>query len=186
MTLLRELPGYVVIGLDGAPLPAEHGHPARLIVPGLYGQYGGVKWLTDLVFAEGGHVDYWVRRGWPQDPVRVRPHARIDWPRAGLCRAGRATVSGVAWAPPDGVASVQVSVDRGPWQPADLARELSATAWRRWRAVVALGAGPHELRARAIPRNGTAQSERVTAPFPIGAGGLHHVRVRCAHERSGP
>ena len=179
---LDGLRGYVVLGLNGAPLPAAHGYPARLLVPGLYGQYAGVKWLTALDLAAPGHVDYWVRRGWPVGPVRVRPHARIDHPRPGRCGTGLVAVRGVAWAPPDGLRAVEVSVDGGTWRPAELARALSGTAWRRWEAVVALAPGSHTLRARAVPRCGPPQREDRTPPFPAGAGGLHAVRVYGARD----
>ncbi|MGY1634617.1 molybdopterin-dependent oxidoreductase [Geodermatophilus sp. SYSU D01186] len=177
LEVLDELGGSVVLGLGGAPLRPEHGHPARLLVPGLYGQYAGVKWLTELRLVEDRPADYWVRRGWPAGPVRVRPQARIDAPAAGPCPAGAVAVRGVAWAPPHGLRGVEVSVDGGPWRPAELARELSGTSWRRWRASVELPPGPHDVRARAVPRTGPPQTGEPAPPFPAGTAGLHTLRL---------
>ena len=38
----------LVIGMNGEPLPIEHGFPVRMLVPGLYGFVSGTKWITDM------------------------------------------------------------------------------------------------------------------------------------------
>ena len=51
--------------MNGEPLPAEHGFPARLIVPGLYGYVSATKWLGEIELSTLDSFDsYWVRRGW--------------------------------------------------------------------------------------------------------------------------
>ena len=35
----------IAVGMNRLPLPAEHGYPARLIVPGLFGYVSATKWL---------------------------------------------------------------------------------------------------------------------------------------------
>lgn len=170
--------GYVVVALNGRPLSAAHGYPARVFVPGIYGQYTGVKWLTELELTTGPHSDYWSPRGWPHEPAWIQPQARIDVPAEGV-RAGRSLpVGGVAWAPPHGVAGVEVRADDGPWQPARLARELSPSSWRRWTAALDLSPGAHSVQARAISRSGEVQDGRVRPPYPVGASGWHTVAVR--------
>lgn len=169
---------YVVIGLNGEPLPAEHGFPARVFVPGIYGQYTGAKWLTELEFTSGPHTDYWTPRGWPHGPVWVQPQARIDTPRGATLPPHSASIVGVAWAPPHGVASVEVRADHGSWQQADLARELAPSSWRRWHANLDLAPGTHLIEARAISRSGEVQEGRRQRPFPVGASGWHSVTVR--------
>jgi hypothetical protein len=170
--------GYVAVGMNGMPLTAEHGFPARVVTPGIYGQYGGVKWLTELVVTDAARPDYWVARGWPQPPVAVRPMARIDSP-AGRARCpGRVEVGGVAWAPTAGLERVEVSVDGGGWQPAELAGELSPAAWRRWRFAADLAPGTHQVCARAVSRNGLVQDATPRPPFPGGASGLHAITVQ--------
>jgi DMSO/TMAO reductase YedYZ molybdopterin-dependent catalytic subunit len=176
LTLLDELGGYVVTGVAGRPLPAVNGYPARIMVPGIYGQYNGVKWVTRLHLTDRPPSDYWPRRGWPADPVRVRPMSRIDPPPA--ASAGTTvTLTGVAWAPPSGVAAVEVAVDGGPWRPAELAAELSPAAWRRWRVRLDLPTGRHVVRSRVTAASGEVQDGRRRPPFPSGAGGYHEVSI---------
>ncbi|HET8658811.1 MAG TPA: molybdopterin-dependent oxidoreductase [Micromonosporaceae bacterium] len=175
LTLLDELDGYVVTGAAGRPLTAIHGYPARIMVPGIFGQYTGVKWVTELRLTDRPPVDYWHRRGWPVDPLRVTPMSRIDPPLPSA--GGAVTVTGVAWAPPHGVASVEIAVDGGAWRPAELAGELAPAAWRRWRARLDLGPGRHVVRCRATSATGQVQDGRPRPPFPAGAAGHHRVRV---------
>lgn len=173
-----EWSGYVVIGLNGQPLPARHGFPARVFVPGIYGQYTGVKWLSELEFVAGPHADYWSPRGWPHRPAWIQPQARIDVPAAEASAGSAATVAGVAWAPPHGVGGVEVRADDGAWQQADLARELAPSSWRRWRATLDVAPGTHTIQARAISRSGEVQHGGQRPPFPLGASGWHTITIR--------
>lgn len=170
--------GYVAVGLNGEPLPAEHGYPARVFVPGIYGQYTGAKWLHELELVAGPHSDYWSPRGWPHQPARVQPHARIDIPsRATPPAGGTVAVAGVAWAPPHGLADVEVRTGDGPWQAAELASEVGPLSWRRWRTALDLAPGTHTIQARAVSRSGEIQDGRERPPFPLGAGGWHTITV---------
>ncbi|MFI6165300.1 molybdopterin-dependent oxidoreductase [Nocardia sp. NPDC051052] len=172
-----EWPGYVVIGMNGEPLTPAHGFPARVFVPGLYGQYTGTKWLGELELTDDTHVDYWPRRGWPAGPLWITPQARIDVTAPGRAAAGTTTIAGVAWAPPHGVAGVEVRIDEGDWHPADLATELAPAAWRRWRTAVELPPGDHRIQARAISRSGEVQEGRHRPSFPTGPSGYHAITV---------
>ncbi|MET9225620.1 molybdopterin-dependent oxidoreductase [Lentzea sp. NPDC003310] len=168
--------GYVVLGLNGRTLTAEHGFPARIFVPGLYGQYTGAKWVTGLRVQTAPNSDYWHARGWTRGPLPIRPLSRIDHlPRR--TRAGSVQVTGVAWAPPTGVQAVEVAVDDQDWQKAELAAELAPAAWRRWRAFLDLAPGVHRVRARCTTADGDVQNSVPSPPFPIGASGHHTVTV---------
>lgn len=173
-----EWPGYLVVGVNGEPLTPEHGFPARVFVPGLYGQYTGAKWLAELQLTDDSHVDYWVRRGWPSEPIWVTPQARIDVTAPGRAAAGTTALAGVAWAPPDGVASVEIRVDEGDWRRVDLGTELAPAAWRRWRTAIELPPGEHTVQARATGRSGEVQDGTDRSPFPNGPTGFHTVTVR--------
>ncbi|MFJ9011633.1 molybdopterin-dependent oxidoreductase [Streptomyces canus] len=177
LDLLESLDAYVVVGMAGRPLTAVHGFPARVFVPGLYGQFTGAKWLTGLRLAEHPNPDYWLSRGWPRDPAPVRPLARIDRPAPGRVSGSTVTCTGVAWAPPHGVEAVEVRLDGGPWQRAELADELAPAAWRRWRLALTLTTGEHTLQARCTSRDGTAQSPVPRNPFPTGTSGHHTVTI---------
>lgn len=168
----------VAVGMNGVPLPIAHGFPARLVVPGLYGYVSATKWLTEIrltTFAAFGA--YWVERGWGP-PAPVLTEARIDVPQpGGRLRAGTVTVAGVAWAQHRGIAGVQVQVDAGPWQDAELAGELSIDTWRQWRLRWEATPGAHTLSARAVDGSGAVQTGRIAAPFPDGATGYPTVHV---------
>ncbi|MFC3438824.1 molybdopterin-dependent oxidoreductase [Nocardia seriolae] len=172
-----EWPGYLVIGMNGEALPPEHGFPARVFVPGIYGQYTGAKWITELELADDTHVDYWWKRGWPAETLWVRPESRIDVATCGPSDSGKFTVAGVAWAPPHGVSGVELRIDETEWFPVELGSELAPAAWRRWRTIVDLPPGTHTIQARAISRSGEVQDAGERPPFPIGPGGLHTVTV---------
>jgi len=175
--------GLVAVGLGGQPLPAANGYPARLLLPGRYGYAGNIKWLSRLevrrstTTAASAAAGYWTRRGWPVGGGRVAPSSRIDVPTPGSrVSAGRVTVAGYAWAPPLSVRGVEVSVDGGPWRPAELAAELSPLSWRAWSLTWHAESGRHDLRVRCLSDSGR-QEERTAASYPDGPRGLHTVPV---------
>jgi hypothetical protein len=85
--------------------------------------------------------------------------------------AGRVTVAGIAWSQPAGIGRVEVSVDGGPWQDAELATDVSGDTWRMWRTEFDLAPGGHSVRSRATAADGVTQTETVADPVPDGATG---------------
>jgi DMSO/TMAO reductase YedYZ molybdopterin-dependent catalytic subunit len=169
----------VAVGMNGEPLPAAHGFPARLVVPGLYGYVSATKWLKEIEVTTFDAFDaYWVQRNWARrGPVKVQ--SRIDVPRDyGRVAAGPRTVAGVAWAPHRGVAKVEVRVDEGPWHEAALGPALGDDAWRQWSLPWDATPGPHLIATRATTLDGEVQTATKHAPFPDGATGHHEVTVR--------
>ncbi len=169
--------GIVAFAMNNQALTAAHGFPARVFIPGLYGQFAGAKWLQAIELAAEPIADYWTRKGWPADPVPVRPQARIDHPSTGDTVTQQCTLAGVAWAPPDGISTVEVSIDDGPWHVAELAHELAPAAWRRWRRTINLSPGRHQVKTRATSRNGVTQDEQPRASFPTGVSGHHQISL---------
>jgi DMSO/TMAO reductase YedYZ molybdopterin-dependent catalytic subunit len=169
----------VAVAMNGVPLPTRHGFPARLVVPGLYGYVSATKWLAEIELTTWEGFDgYWVPRGWAKEGP-VKTSSRIDVPRAGEeLASGRTVVAGVAWAPTRGVRRVEVQVDDGPWEQAELSAPLSADTWVQWRAEVELPAGSPALRVRAVDGTGEEQSPGPRPPAPDGAEGWHRVVVR--------
>ncbi|WP_373873266.1 molybdopterin-dependent oxidoreductase [Actinoplanes derwentensis] len=168
----------LAVGMNGVPLPIEHGFPVRMIVPGLYGYVSACKWITEIELTRFTDFDaYWVPRGWSaQAPVKTQ--SRIDTPRDGAVKpAGTVTVAGVAWATHRGVAKVEVQVDEGPWQTAALAEAVSADTWRQWSLTWPASAGRHTLRVRATDLDGVTQTPALAPPAPDGATGWHQVEV---------
>ncbi|MFO7547688.1 MAG: molybdopterin-dependent oxidoreductase [Acidimicrobiia bacterium] len=171
----------VAVGMNGEPLPFEHGFPARLVVAGLYGYVSATKWLAELELTTWDGFDaFWVPKGWSKE-APVKTQSRIDTPRSGsaLDTSPRA-VAGVAWAPGRGIAAVEVRVDDGPWRPAELSVSLSDDAWVQWRVPWRPEPGNHVIRVRATDGTGQTQDEEVRRPAPDGATGYHTVRVRVA------
>jgi len=171
-------PAMLAIGLNGQPLPVEHGFPVRMVVPGLYGYVSACKWITDIeVTTFAGFTSYWEQRGWAQQgPIKTQ--SRIDVPRRDASvAAGPTMVAGVAWAQHTGIDAVEVRVDRGPWQRAELAAEPTVDSWRMWKLPVTLSPGGHELVVRATDRSGYTQTPQVVPPIPDGASGWHTVAV---------
>lgn len=163
----------VAVGMNGEPLPTRHGYPARLVVSGLYGYVSATKWLNRIRLTTWEDFDgYWVPRGWDKEaPIKIS--SRIDVPASQRIPAGRTPVAGVAWSPSIGIASVEVSVDGGAWQPARLGETASEDTWVQWVYEWEATPGSHELQARATDTTGLTQTGERQAPAPNGATGWH-------------
>jgi len=168
----------VVLGMNGAPLPLEHGFPARLVVPGLYGYVSATKWLQSIELATWDRQGYWLPRGWSR-LAPVKTQSRIDAPRhRSRIPAGPTAVAGVAWAPQRGIADVEVQVDDGPWQPARLGSSAGDDVWRQWVLEWDAVPGEHTIRVRATDGKGRTQTAERSPVAPDGATGHHTIRVR--------
>ena len=177
--LLDDREALLVVGMDGATLPPEHGFPVRLITPGLYGFVGATKWLSRLTATTyAAQPAYWTERGWAID-APVQPQARIDVPgRGNSTSAGTVAIGGVAWAmATGGITAVQVRVDDGPWQQARLGPEVGARYWRQWVLPWEARKGRHTITARAVDASGEPQVEAERDPYPSGATGWHSIEV---------
>jgi hypothetical protein len=168
----------VAVAMNGEPLPPEHGFPARLIVPGLYGYVSATKWLKTIGLTTlGGFNGYWVPLGWAKE-APILTQSRIDVPRAGAAvPAGAVAVAGVAWAPDRGISGVEVQVDDAAWAAAEVSTPISDATWVQWLYRWEAIPGEHQLRVRATDGDGDLQTERVTRPPPDGARGRHTIRV---------
>ena len=168
----------LAVGMNGEPLPAEHGFPVRMVVPGLYGYVSATKWVVDLEVTRFDAASaYWTDRGWSaRGPIKLQ--SRIDVPRIGQALAsGPITVAGVAWQQHVGVSGVEVQVDDGPWHAADLAPAISVDTWVQWRYEWDASPGSHTLRVRAIGADGETQTSKRQGVVPDGATGLHERTV---------
>jgi DMSO/TMAO reductase YedYZ molybdopterin-dependent catalytic subunit len=168
----------LAVGMNGEPLPLEHGFPARLIVPGLYGYVSATKWVTGLkVTRFADDVAYWTPRGWSErGPIKTS--SRIDVPRGGRSvSAGEVAFGGIAWAQHTGIGKVELRVNRGDWQQADLAPGISKDTWYQWKLGLPLTPGRYEVQVRAIDLDGVPQVEDRAPVVPSGATGYHTVTV---------
>ncbi|WP_242569666.1 molybdopterin-dependent oxidoreductase [Streptomyces sp. NP-1717] len=168
----------LAVGMNGEPLPFDHGFPVRMVVPGLYGYVSACKWLEDLELTTFADYDaYWVKRDWSRE-APVKTQSRIDTPRPFASpKAGPVTVAGVAWAQHRGIERVEVRVDGGEWNPAELAAEDSVDTWRQWMWEWPATPGNHTLEVRATDRDGDTQTDKRVGTVPNGATGRHSVVV---------
>lgn len=171
----------LALTMNGEPLPVEHGFPVRMVVPGLYGYVSATKWVVDWEVTRFDDFEaYWTERGWaPQGPVKTQ--SRIDTPSGGDdVDTGRVAVGGVAWAQHRGIEAVEVRVDDGEWQAAELGRVPNVDTWVQWSWVWDAEPGEHDLEVRATDRTGEVQTSRTQGTVPDGATGHHTVTVSVA------
>jgi DMSO/TMAO reductase YedYZ molybdopterin-dependent catalytic subunit len=163
--------------MNGAPLKNEHGFPARLLIPGIYGMKN-VKWLSGINIVSNDFHGFWQSQGW-DDAAPYNTESRIDAPRGRESASpGGLAVGGVAFAGDRGIQSVEVSVDQGQtWQPAQVKPGLSANSWQLWRADVQVDRATKEVRVRATDGLGHPQIREVAPPFPSGATGYHTITI---------
>lgn len=168
----------VAVGMNGEPLPIDHGFPARLVVAGLYGYVSATKWLSEIELTTLEAFDaYWVPRGWAKE-APIKTESRIDVPSTRRqVTAGMTPIAGVAWAPTRGISKVEVQVDDGPWQTARLGDEDGTEAWRQWVLDWNATVGNHTITVRATDGDGVLQTEERVRPRPDGATGWHSVTV---------
>ena len=168
----------LAIGMNGEPLPIEHGFPARIVIPGLYGYVSATKWVQSLEFAKwDDRQAYWLSRGWAEQ-APIKTESRIDTP-TGFAKvsAGKVRLAGTAWAQHTGIAKVEVRLDQGAWQPAVLSAEVSKDTWRMWWIELDVPKGTHQAFVRATDQDGYTQTENRADPVPDGATGWHSVSL---------
>jgi DMSO/TMAO reductase YedYZ molybdopterin-dependent catalytic subunit len=168
----------LAVGMNGEPLPVEHGFPVRMVVPGLYGYVSATKWVVELkVTRFADDMGYWTPRGWSaQGPVKTA--SRIDVPRSGSSvAAGTVAVAGVAWAQHRGIRGVEVRVDDGAWQSATVADAISDDTWVQWVYEWEAVSGNHTIAVRATDAEGDTQHADRRPPAPDGSEGWHTITV---------
>jgi DMSO/TMAO reductase YedYZ molybdopterin-dependent catalytic subunit len=179
-TALDGRTALVAVGMNGVPLPREHGFPARLIIEGLYGYVSATKWLSSIELTGWDYDAYWIQLGWGKEgPIKTQ--SRIDVPRGqGKLQPGTVPVAGVAWAPDRGISRVEVQVDDDDWADAELGPGLSDATWRQWAYQWDATPGQHTLRVRATDGTGEVQTSDIAPPDPDGATGWHTRKVTVA------
>jgi DMSO/TMAO reductase YedYZ molybdopterin-dependent catalytic subunit len=195
--VLRSLEGYtdsipleralspqnlVAYGMDGAALTRNHGFPARLIVPGIYGMKN-VKWLKEIEVVAEDYQGFWQKRGW-SDTAIVKTQSTIDTGNAALgndqtvqLEHGKVVLGGYAFAGERGISAVEVQIDGGDWQAAQLKHPTSRLTWREWRYAWAAKPGKHSVTVRATDGTGQLQTTESAPPHPDGASGWHTLEL---------
>ncbi|PZU33332.1 MAG: oxidoreductase [Microbacterium sp.] len=172
------LDAILAVGMNGEPLPLEHGFPVRMVVPGLYGYVSATKWLTELkVTTFAADEAYWTPRGYSaKAPIKLS--SRIDTPTSGApVTPGKVAVAGVAWAQPVGVDRVEVNIDDAGWQPATLSSPINDSTWVQWFVEWDAAPGTHYIAVRAFDKQGTMQTEERAPIAPDGSTGWQRILV---------
>jgi DMSO/TMAO reductase YedYZ molybdopterin-dependent catalytic subunit len=138
---------------DGVPLTTEHGYPLRLYVPDLYGMKQP-KWIAAIEAIDHWEPGFWVSRGWDREG-RVKTTSAID---AVIRRDDVVDAGGFAYAGARGISRVELRLDDGEWQAAQIREPMSGTAWVVWRYALRAPAGKHRITVRAVDGSGQAQS----------------------------
>ncbi|WP_199430997.1 molybdopterin-dependent oxidoreductase [Qaidamihabitans albus] len=172
----RERGALLAIGMNGEPLPLEHGFPVRMVVPGLYGYVSATKWLTDIeITTWDARRAYWLDRSWARE-APIKTQSRIDSPQGfEKVPAGNVTVAGIAWAQTIGIEKVEVRLDDGPWREAELSTSVNEDTWRMWRLELDPAPGQHRVTTRATDKSGYTQTGERQGTIPDGATGRHTV-----------
>lgn len=161
---------------DGLPLTAEHGFPLRIYIPDLHGMKQP-KWIESIEAIDHDEPGYWVVRGWDKT-ARMKATAVIDTVSINMTiiDADQRTlipIGGIAHAGARGISKVEVRVDDGPWQNAQLRTPLSGVTWVLWRFDWPFQSGTHTFTVRCYDGSGAPQIQTPAPPHPSGASGLH-------------
>jgi DMSO/TMAO reductase YedYZ molybdopterin-dependent catalytic subunit len=184
--------------MNGEPLPAANGFPARIVAPGWTATYW-IKAVTELTVTDKAFDGFWMKTAYrvpkgmfgdsgfaSQDTEQNSPITTIKVnslivdpaPGASLALGRRVEVLGLAWDGGSGIRQVEVSLDGGAsWRKARLGRDLGRYSFRQWRyAFQPKAAGPVTVLARALARDGSTQSEKLVH----NPAGYHHNVVQRA------
>ncbi len=154
---------------NGEKLAAVHGFPLRLYVPDRYGMKNP-KWITSIEAIDAVENGYWTDRGWVKDAF-VKHTSVIDVVATDQIKNDLVPVGGIAFGGARGISKVELSVDGGTWQAAQLKDPISPLTWRFWRLDVALPKGHHTITVRSVDGEGKAQIQEEAPLHPSGASG---------------
>lgn len=167
----------LAISMNGEPLPADHGFPVRVLVPGWIGAYS-VKWLQDI---EVSTHAIWVRRNttsyimkgeqWPADqyaPSMGKPltqqniKSALALPFPAKLSAGSHTLHGYAHSPGSAISQVLWrDAKTTTWQEARLGLQNERYGWVKFEFEWEASAGEHRLETKAVDCDGNYQPDSV-------------------------
>ena len=159
ITDLEEAPVWLMWGMNGEELPFEHGAPARLLVRGKYGMKA-LKWIREFAFVDEAHESYWTQFGWSEEAPYL-PNTMIASPLDGvvLDTDGPVRFVGTAFAGEDPVVTVEVRVDGGAWEPAEIDYAPGAGIWALWSYTWMSQRGRHTIQVRCTTASGAMSVE---------------------------
>jgi len=156
--------------MNGEPLPAPHGYPVRLLVPGWYGMTS-IKWLVGIHVLDHEFKGFYQTQRYQTTNgpgadtyytyhTKMKVKSIITNPLPGeVVPATGYRLAGAAWSGEDEVVKVEISTDGGAtWRPVDVLRPRSGYSWYRWEhRWQPSGPGRHTLMSRATNDKGETQ-----------------------------
>ncbi len=177
---------FLAFEMNGEPLPAGHGFPARVILPDLYGMKQP-RWLDRIELVESPEATgYWDERGWASE-VPVKTTSRLDEPpRGALVRGEPYRLTGIGFAGARGIERVEVSLDGGrSWADCELIEGGAPGVWALWAYDWrAPRGGSRTLVCRATDGEGRTQTAEMQGSYPDGASGYDRERVEVMTEEA--
>ena len=152
---------------DGVPLPMAHGYPLRIYIPNRYGMKQP-KWIESIEATDHWEPGFSVKNTWDKDAI-MEATSVIDT----IVTEGEdiVLIGGIAHAGSRGISRVQIQVDGGVWEDAQLRQPLSELSWVIWRYQWPFRKGEHEFVVRTFDKSGVMQKEEKSGPYPDGATG---------------
>jgi DMSO/TMAO reductase YedYZ molybdopterin-dependent catalytic subunit len=163
----------LVYEMNGAPLTADHGFPLRIYIPNHYGMKQP-KWIQHIEVVDSEGAGYWVDRGWSATAI-ANTTSVIDTVVTNSTdpQTGTVSLGGIAWAGARGIQKVEVQMDQGSWEEAELrVPPLSQLTWVQWRHNFPYKSGRHNFQVRATDGMGALQTKVDAPPEPSGATGI--------------
>ena len=175
---LRDERTLLVYEMNDEPLPAAHGFPLRIYIPNRYGMKQP-KWIARITAIDNEGRGYWVERGWSIEarPVTVSViDVVVD--SGDLVEGEPIGVGGIAYAGARGISKVEIQINDGPWEVAQLREPpLSPLTWVQWRYDWPYSPGRYTLNVRAYDASGILQQTMKRGVRPDGATGVHSLKV---------
>ncbi len=160
---------------DDQPLKQKHGFPLRIYIPDRYGMKQP-KWIKSIEFVDAWAEGYWVRRGWSVDAI-VNTTSVVDAVATDSILKDDegyvVPVGGIAYAGAKMISKVEVSVNGGEWEEAQLRHPLSELTWVVWRYDWRFQEGEYRFEVRTYDGDGLMQSLDSRGTRPDGATGVH-------------
>lgn len=179
----------LVYGAEGAPLPAAHGSPLRILIPGLYGQKQP-KWISRIHFSDHEKLGYWEQehRGWSNTAVVQTTAILRDPARTVLPFESPIRFAGVAFAGKRAITRVELRAAQGKqiltdWREAHLIHPDSPLIWTAWVYDWEPPApGVYQIAVRATDETGYRQERFESGlfgkPFPEGTDAIHQITLK--------
>jgi DMSO/TMAO reductase YedYZ molybdopterin-dependent catalytic subunit len=165
-------------------LPVENGFPCRVLTPGLYG-YMQPKWIDSIEFIDQGGYQRVVTKSIPYFEGKIQLASGFSYPLSSRVKTGHQDLLGFAFGDGRTIAAVHVSIDDGPWQPAEIVYnheddDKPGYLWVLWQLPWWATAGAHTIQCRATYADGTTQYPGQR--FPYSGGSISVIEVTAISE----